>query len=277
VNGLTGNNRNDCQTRQHACKTIAHAISLSSPGNSIVVSAAAYAENLVIPHSLQIIGAGAAATIIDGRGVASPIINSNPRAAVTARGITLTGGGGPGDGGGLYNCMSTMMLIDVTISGNTASRGMGNLGYGGGIYNCPGSSLTIINSALTGNAAEAGGAICNGGFLTIANSTLSGNVARGHRGGGIFNYGSLTIRNSLIKDNKAPGGAGGGINNGQLFKATGTATIDGSTISHNTAAEGGGIFNLPGTGLTIQNSTLSGNSGGNISLSGHIERLRLGQ
>jgi hypothetical protein len=73
--------------------------------------------------------------------------------------------------------MSSMTLIDPTISGNTASRGMGNVGHGGGIYNCPGSSLTIINSALTGNTAEAGGAICNGGFLAITNSTLSGNVA----------------------------------------------------------------------------------------------------
>ena len=73
-----------------------------------------------------------------------------------------------------------------------------------------------------------------------------------------------------------PGGAGGGINNGQLFGQTGTVTIDGSTLSHNSAAEGGGIFNLRRTALTIQNSTLSGNSEGNIDLNGKIERLKLG-
>jgi nitrous oxidase accessory protein NosD len=50
------------------CKTIGHAISLASSGDSIIVAAATYTENLIIGISLNVIGSGANTTIIDGGG-----------------------------------------------------------------------------------------------------------------------------------------------------------------------------------------------------------------
>src|ERR1700687_5780509 len=55
VDGMGGSNKNDCQSRQYACKTIGHAISLTSQGASIIVAAATYPENLVIRYSLEIV------------------------------------------------------------------------------------------------------------------------------------------------------------------------------------------------------------------------------
>jgi predicted outer membrane repeat protein len=264
VNGVRGSDKNSCETAGVPCKTIGHAISLTSPGDSVVVAAATYPENLTIPHNLRIIGAGAATTIIDGGGVASEIVNSGHRAVVAVSGLTFRGGNGPGDGGGLYNCMSTMTITDSVIAGNGARQGAGALGYGGGIYNCPGSTLTISDTTFRDNRAEAGGAICNGGTLTISGSTFTGNVARFRRGGAIFNYGTLTIDNSTFTGNRVRHGTGGAIHNGQLFGAVGTLVISNSTISGNTAGDGGGgIYTLAGVSTRIGDSIVAGNASGN--------------
>jgi hypothetical protein len=265
VNGAHGSDKNDCASPRHACRTITRAIALSSGGDSILVAAAVYRENLTIRHSLKIVGSGQAATVIDGQRIASEIVTSGHGVDVTISGLTLRNGGGPGDGGGIYNCQGKLTIIDSTVTGNTAIRGAGALGYGGGTYNCPGGTLTIIDSTYRGNTAVNGGAICNGGTLTIIGSTFSGTTARQHRGGAIFNYGTLTISNSTFSGNGAPGGAGGAIANGQLFRQTGALLISSSTIIGNRAGpgKGGGIFSRRGVPATIQDSIVAGNAGGN--------------
>jgi hypothetical protein len=138
-------------------------------------------------------------------------------------------------------------------------------GYGAGIYNCPSSTLTLINTTISGNSAEVGGAICNGGALRIVNSTLSGNVARQRRGGAIGNYGILTITNSTFSANSSgSNGVAGGILNGGLFQSPGTLLINSSTLSGNSAdLGGGGIFNVEGSTVLLQNSIFANNMGGN--------------
>lgn len=270
VDGVNGNDNNDCESSQTACKTIGRAISHSASGDFILVAAATYHENLTMPHSLNIVGAGAATTILDGGGTASVILSSvNPGSQqdVTVSQVTLRNGGGIGDGGNIYNCFASMMIKDCVITDGSARSGQGNLGYGGAIYNCPGSTLTITNCSFSRNRAEAGGAICNGGTLTISNSTFNGNMARQRRGGGIFNYGMLTINNSSFTDNHVPNGSGGGIHNGQLFGQLGTLVINNSTLSRNAAddGDGGGISNPEGATAVIQNSIVSNNVGRNCS------------
>jgi hypothetical protein len=46
ANGVSGKDSNNCKSPQTACKTIAHVISLASSGDSIMVAAATYKENL---------------------------------------------------------------------------------------------------------------------------------------------------------------------------------------------------------------------------------------
>lgn len=265
VDGVNGSDHNNCKSPHAACKTIGHAIALASRGDFISVAAAIYQENLGIPFSLTIVGSGATRTIVDGGGVASVVLNLNPKAHVTLSQMTMRNGGGEGDGGGIYNCFSTLTIINSILSGNSATSGKGNFGYGGAIYNCPGSTMTIINTTFTKNSAENGGAICNGGTLTINNSTFKENIARHRRGAGIRNYGTLTINNSTFSGNRAPHGIGGAIHNGQLFGATGILVMNNSTISGNTVGEGqgGGIFNLNGATAVLQNNIIANNTGGN--------------
>ena len=205
VDGVHGNDNNNCKSRQHACKTISNALSLTLPGDSIFVAPATYHETLFIYFNLKIIGSGAKTTIVDGGGVNSQVVvvGSEPKVQVTLSGMTFRNGAGQEDGGGIYNCFGTLTVIDSIITGNRISSGNGIFGYGAGIYNCPSSTLTLINTTISDNSAEIGGAICNGGMLTIINSTFSGNEAHQHRGGAIANYGTLIITNSTFSGNIA--------------------------------------------------------------------------
>lgn len=264
VNGATGNDNNDGKSSLSACKTIGRAISKSFPGDSIVVAAATYPENLSIGFDLTVVGANARTTILDGGHSSTVITISSASAHVNLSQLTIRNGSGISHGGGgIYN-LGTLAITNTTVSGNSSNDSVAAMGgLGGGIYNA--------------------------GTLTIANTTVSGNSVSRARigaipyGGGIYNTGKLTITNSTITANQAadywPAGVpyGGGITN-----VGGTVLISNSTISNNSAlihtpfgtasSYGGGIYNKSTTGVTFQNSILANNtSGGNCngSVSSH--------
>jgi uncharacterized repeat protein (TIGR01451 family) len=146
----------------------------------------------------------------------------------------------------------------VRISGLTISNGNGGGGFGGGILYGSSSTLTVTNSAISGNSAAGGAGIGNssGGTLNVTNSTISLNTAGTLGGGGIFSgSGVLNVTNSTISGNSASDGGGGGINSG------GTATIANSTISNNstTGGAGGGGIRNSGT-VNSRNSIIAGNT-----------------
>jgi hypothetical protein len=254
VNGVSGSDGNNCMSSQTACKTIGHAISLASSGDSIMVAAATYTENLVIGFSLRMIGSGASTTIIDGGQPGTVVAISSSSAVVTLSDLTIRNGFTRISGAGISNS-GTLTINNSTITGNLADGGQRGCGAGGGIAN--GGTVTINNSTITGNGAAGpfhcgtGGGIANAGTATVNNSTLSGNGAG--VGGGISNRGHLKINNSTISGNEAA--FGGGIAN------RGPLKISNGTISGNKAVDGGGIFNAGGA--TLQNSIVANNSGGN--------------
>jgi hypothetical protein len=269
VNGMSGSDSNACTSATTACKTISHAISLSASGDSIMVAAATYTENLTVGMSLKIFGSGAATTIIDGGGVSTVVTISNSGAHVVLSKVTIRNGAASSTanrqwlGGGVYN-KGTLTVSNSTLSGNRARCGVRYCGAGGGgIYN--GGTLTINNTTISGNVASScsmfcgasGGGISNGGTLTINNSTISGNVAgevNNNSGGGIYSGGTLTINNTTVSGNRAV--YGGGI------AASSPVTISSSTISGNAAAKiAGGIAN--NGSATLQNTILAGNFAGN--------------
>ena len=271
VNGMNGSDKNDCKTPQTACKTIGHAISLASTGDSIMVAPATYTEwNLTINFNLKIVGSGAATTIIDGarNGVRHATVINIPNSGpdVTVSNVTIRNAHR-----GVFN-QATLTLNDSTISGNFPFSGIGNYG-----------TMTLNRSTLSRNGSSGidryysnGGGIENDGILTVNDSTINDNSTRGNYvcGGGIYNSGTLTINNSTLHGNRANGasnGAGGGIDN-----EGGTMVLSNSTVSGNKAlpdgsSSGGGISNggcvrsrwHPGT-VTLQNTIIANNHhGGN--------------
>ena len=236
VNGVNGNDDNDCKSPTTACKTIGHAISLASSGDTISVAAATYTESLTIDFSLKVVGAGAATTIIDGGG-GSVVTIPIPTTSVVLSRLTIQNGLAV-LGGGINNS-GTLTINNATVSGNATSSIFAS---GGGIYNS--GTLTMNNSTVSGNTAGAGGGggIYNRGTVTISRSTISGNdvKATGNAlGGGIYNKGTLTLNNSTLSGNSAIG-----LRGPVCFSL----------------AEGGGIYVQSGTLTQVNNSTLSGNS-----------------
>ncbi|MEM1299353.1 MAG: right-handed parallel beta-helix repeat-containing protein [Pseudomonadota bacterium] len=153
---------------------------------------------------------------------------------------------------------------DITISGNNASRvfridsgaaELSNLSIGGGNDSAivVESELTLTSSTVAGNTALDGGAIFNNGVLYVTDSEVFGNYALSD-GGAIFNSGNgrATIAGSYISDNYAAD-YGGGIQN------YGILTITGSTLGLNSADVGGGLSSFIGAAY-ILNSAFADNT-----------------
>ena len=275
VDGIHGNDHNDCKTAQTACRTIAHAIGLAAPGDSLIAAAATYTENLNIESSLNLTGAGASKTILDGGGAARVVSILNSAAVVSLTGVTIRNGIAAGGGGilnwgtltltksalrgniaassysatgaGVYNS-GTLTINDSTISGNTGST---NFMYGGGIYNS--GAVTIDNSTLSGNSAlgftgGGGGGIYNAsGTVKIDNSTISGNSGSGYGGGGIYNSGTVTLQNSIVANSPSGGNCYGSMtSNGYNVSGDNTCYFNGAGDLNSTDPKLGRLQNNGG-------------------------------
>jgi hypothetical protein len=254
VDGAHGSNHNNCKSPQTACKTIGHAISLASSGDTIGIGPATYTENLTINLNLNLIGSGANTTIIDGGQINTVVTVS---ATVVVSNVTIQDGRAGVFGGGIYN-IGTLTINKSTISRNGA--GVGRLGGGGGIFNS--GAVTIRNSTISGNRASCtglpcgsqGGGIYNTGHLTISNSTISGNTSRiiGTIGG-ILNFGTATISNSTIAGNSWLG-----IGN---CASNCTATLQNSVAANNSSGNCGGSITSNGYNLSSDSSCNFSNTG----------------
>ena len=65
VDAVHGSDGNNCKSAPTACKTIGHAISLASSGDSVFVAGAPNNEHLSVGIAVNVIATGAAATTID--------------------------------------------------------------------------------------------------------------------------------------------------------------------------------------------------------------------
>ncbi len=188
--------------------------------------------------------------------------------SVILRNMTVSNGHAS-RGGGIYND-TTLTIVNSTITGNTADT------KGGGIFGDYSGNINLIESTISNNYAfdDAGGMYVSfGSFSTIDSSTISGNVAATGHGGGFYNpgYSYMTIVNSTISGNTA-GGRGGGIYN--AFYA-GDIDLVNTTIVGNTASNGGGFYAYPVfsapretpeghyTDIFMEGSLIAANIGGN--------------
>ena len=215
--------------------TIQAGIDAASEGDTVLVAAGTYYENINYNEKNIVVGSlylttgdtfYISQTVIDGNQSGSVVtFDSIQGSAAVLAGFTITGGNAY-DGGGIYCTSSAPTIRDNIITGNVSET------YGGGI-SCNYSSVVITNNTITSNSAYYGGGISfdrytssviNGNNITknvaeegggigcftfsspsITNNTISGNSA-GTKGGGIYCYyiSSPTVTNTIIWDNTAP-------------------------------------------------------------------------
>ena len=148
----------------------------------------------------------------------------------------------------------------VQIDNIAFANGKTSFGTGGAIYNQ--GTLTVTSCTFSGNSASTGGAIDNiAGTLTVNNSTFSGNSAPEGEGGAIHSRGGVTLNNDTFTQNSADSATNSGFNDGGAVSLPGgNSVIAGCTFANNTAAGGlGGGLYVAGF-VTLNNSTVTGNS-----------------
>jgi parallel beta-helix repeat protein len=204
---------------------------------------------LTLATSMTITGPVGNGIVLNGNNTGSVIVIAGSNRAVTLKNLEITGGSTAGTGGGVYVGANTVTFDGDWIHDNRAASG-------GGIGGTTFSSITVKNSAVTGNSAtiNSGGvyASIDGGPTTIvvSNSTLAANVggAIGLAGpdedGAIaIDVGTVSVRNSTITGN-----------DGAIGAATRYGTLNVDTVSSIISGNGGDFGYL--TTLTAKDSAL---------------------
>ncbi|MCB1100058.1 MAG: hypothetical protein KDN22_31125, partial [Verrucomicrobiae bacterium] len=193
---------------------------------------------------------------------------------VTISGGSVTNNVAAREGGGLWNGAGLMIIDDVMISANSAAGVEAHDG-GGGVFN-NGGKVEITGGMITGNsatgAAGSGGGIFNevGGTVTVSGSTISANLANRAGGGIEDNSGAglgVTLTNVMLDGNNAgvaPAVAAPGNGGAVHISGPGDIAITGGSVTNNLAArEGGGLWNGAGL-MTIDGVSISTNSAAGV-------------
>ena len=236
--------------------TLQAAINAAHDGDTIRLGPGTYSGGVTIDVSIDLEGSGAQSTIINGGGpvLTIGVFGAPSEPTVSIKGVTVTGG---------------LTTASAECGPSCGTDYVTATALGGGIEVPPGAAgsgatVTITDSVITGNRASptrtvpsvraicpgdvhcrfalaGGGGIDNWGAMTLTHTTVSGNEVSGSisdaDGGGILNMaGSLTLTNSEVTDNRAV-----------------------ASIPYGRFAEGGGIFAVDGSVLTIRNSVVDDN------------------
>ncbi len=218
-------------------------------------------SELAINKPLTIDGSGAPGLSISGSGLVRPFV-IDPTMNAVIRYLRIANGYGYQLAGGILN-NGTLTLDHVVVENNTVTTDYEDWWKGGaGIYNGDGSTLTLVNSTVAGNAAQQS----NGGgiyaffntLVMLDRSTVSGNSA--NVGGGLRTLGDVEIVNSTISGNSSYGWHGGA-----LFHTNGVVDILNSTIANNRGPDWApsaifiGSFDASIPSLKLTNTIISGN------------------
>ncbi len=249
----TGNDRNDCQTPETACRTIARTVRVANEmDNAIIrISTGTYDETdkSVIRKSMLIQGEGMVNIIHRVGDLELFIIMPEDEAAtIRLENFTIEDGDL-----GIRAASGRLMIRDVNFNAqNTALQTYEN------------AWVSVQNAAIRNTGGTAIAILSNSSVVSLNNVSISGRIdtAIVNRGG------DLTLENVNIFDNSSRGLFPTAIFNGTdgVGGPGGTLRIKNSAIYNNRHAAGLGqpaIFNAGGI-MEITNSTISGNSGDGI-------------
>jgi predicted outer membrane repeat protein len=212
-----------------------------------------------------------AATILDGDGAGPVVACVSGEHSAILRGLTITGGDGSNEPGGVYILDSRLTLDSCWVLDNASEFSAGGVGVYDfrlvgrlGASNCLfsfnengavgiGDSIASLdNCTFINNSDETGGAISSVfSALTLTDCTFSGNTADDQGGALWADHGTLTATRCVFHDNH--GGSGGGA------CVRGPATFVDCQFNYNTSATLGGGLSASNP-LVLTNSSFAGNS-----------------
>jgi hypothetical protein len=201
-----------------------------------------------------------------GEDVSGGAINGQGVGTLIVEGSTFTDNTGS-NGGAIGTQDENVTVVNSTFTGNKATGTGGNPGNGGdgGAMSYDGAhvSWTMCGDVFSNNTGVAsGGAIFrvayNDEAVNIDRCTFDGNSVdptSGNAGGLYLEYATITMTGTTISHNKAHFGGGIWIGHDAVAKITN------DTIAGNTAEMGGGVWFAGGVTGTLLNVTVAGNAG----------------
>ena len=159
------------------------AIAAAADGDTISVARGTYAGGVTIDKSIRLQGAGAGATVIRGGGPVVTIFRATApdQLDVAIDGVTITGGVNSTQpdpettfGGGIW--IPTSQLDHPPFNGTGATVSISNSAITGNVV----TSSSVIPPGFCGPRAcgfNSGGGIDNGGVLTLTNTRVTNNTA----------------------------------------------------------------------------------------------------
>ena len=260
--------------------TLQEAIRAAQDGDTVVL-AKDVTENIKINKSITLDLNGKTLTGLGDDSVVT-ITGSDTEVTVTSsaeeKGV-ITGGNNPSNGGGFSIQDATVSLHNLSITENKAIGDGGGVTGGGGIY-AKDANLTLDNVHVYKNTADldehdatdGGGILSLGGTLTIKNnSAIEDNTAIDCGGGICASNTLIEIEASVIQGNRSFIGGGLHVSGKTSCTITQNTRIQNNRAEYMTSAQkddpakapiGGGFYCGGGLDLTIQNSTVALNSGG---------------
>ncbi len=188
------------------------------------------------------------------------ISSAGPNVTATINQSTVNGNTAGNEGGGIWNTLDTTLVIQNSeLNNNVVS------GTGGAIYfenSSSSTGLTIDDSTLDGNEAGFGGGIFLANVnLTLTDSTVSNNTADAFGGGIATQDGNGDVRNLLIENSTITGNTAGADGGGLRIGDNDSNVVLSSTITDNTANNGGGV--AAPNGISFGNSIIAENTATN--------------
>ena len=196
-------------------------------------------------------------------------------APLTLNDCIVTGNSEPLSGGGGIYAVDDLTLNGTEVTGNSSGvRGGGILVIGAGSQLVIDDSLIHDNHVSSDNFVGGGIAYASNGVVAIANSVISNNEAAGGGGLGLSGSGAVYLTDVNIDGNYTNGLSSDYGGGGVYLGFSGTIDLLRVTVANNQAEFGGGL-NLEAGTVTVDHSTLSGNSatsgsGGAVYNSGSI-------
>ncbi|NUM47759.1 MAG: CSLREA domain-containing protein, partial [Anaerolineales bacterium] len=253
------NNDGDCSLREairaaninaavDACPAGNGTDTINLPAGNYILTLPGTGENLSLTGDLDVTddlilqGAGKTVTIISGNSIDRVF---HIFALTEIHDVTISDGDAGTDFGGGIQVGNTLTIYNSRIRDNTAQAG-------GGVYlSGTSANFTARDTRIFNNTATLdGGGIYSFGTITLYTSLLEGNIAS--HGAGISSQNAVIIINSTFSGNEA-GGSGGGL------KVVGTADLFNATFTNNEAGTGGGVYITSAATLNARNTILSDN------------------